>query len=445
MFKICMIFLACSIGLFLNSSAKQYYVSSTGKDDNKGSVSAPFLSIQRAQKEVSAGDTVYIRGGVYQMRAEMIAERTSNKAFVIFLSKSGSSGKRINYWAYPGEKPIFDFQGVKPLDLRVHAFQVVGSYIHLKGLEVVGVQVTLSGHTQSECFENQGNHNIYEQLSIHDGQAIGFYLTNGSDNLILNCDAYNNYDYTSENGRGGNTDGFGCHPGLTTSVNNTFKGCRSWFNSDDGYDCINAHAATTFENCWAFYNGYSNSFKPLADGNGFKAGGYGGTLPTKLPADVPRNTVKFCLAVKNKNNGFYANHHQGGSDWYNNSAYLNGINYNMVNRKSKTEDGYLVDVPGYDHVLKNNLGYAARSWEVKQLDESKCLQVGNSFNLPIAITVNDFQNLDLAALTKPRKADGSLPDIQFMHLKAGSQLIDRGVEIGLPFQGKYPDLGYSEY
>lgn len=443
MFKTCMVFMACSVGLCLNISAKRYYVSANGKDDHNGSTTAPFLSIQRAQKEVEPGDTVYIRGGIYRMTEEMIAGKSNNKAFVVLLNKDGLPGKRINYWAYPGEKPVFDFQNVKPVNLRVHAFQVVGSYLHLKGLEVIGVQVTISGHTQSECFENQGSHNIYEQLSMHDGQAIGFYLTNGANNLILNCDAYNNYDYTSENGKGGNTDGFGCHPGLTSSVNNIFRGCRAWFNSDDGYDCINAHTATTFEDCWAFYNGYSPSFKALADGNGFKAGGYGSTPPAKLPVDVPRNTVRFCLAVKNKNSGFYSNHHQGGSDWYQNTAYLNGINYNMVNRRSRTDDGYLVDVPGYGHVLKNNLGFAARNAEVKQMDESKCEQMNNSFNLPYTITANDFQSLNLAELTKARKADGSLPDIQFMKLKSNSRLIGKGTAIGFPFQGKSPDLGYG--
>ena len=41
---------------------------------------------------------------------------------------------------------------------------------------------------------------------MHDGMAIGFYLVRGSNNLVLNCDAYNNYDPVSENGTGGNVD-----------------------------------------------------------------------------------------------------------------------------------------------------------------------------------------------------------------------------------------------
>ena len=44
----------------------------------------------------------------------------------------------------------------------------------------------------------------------------------------------------------------------------------------------------------------------------------------------------------------------------------------------------------------------------------------------------------------PRKADGSLPDIDFLRLVAGSHLIDAGVNVGLPFNGSAPDLGYFE-
>jgi hypothetical protein len=45
----------------------------------------------------------------------------------------------------------------------------------------------------------------------------------------------------------------------------------------------------------------------------------------------------------------------------------------------------------------------------------------------------------------PRKADGSLPDVKFLHLSAGSTLIDKGTNVGLPFSGKAPDLGAFEF
>ena len=51
-------------------------------------------------------------------------------------------------------------------------------------------------------------------------------------------------------------------------MNHVFRSCRAWFNSDDGFDCINSAEVLTIENCWAFYNGYTPDFTPLADGNG---------------------------------------------------------------------------------------------------------------------------------------------------------------------------------
>lgn len=422
-----------------NGFSKTYYVAPNGNNTNAGTKNQPFLTIQRAQNAVTAGDTVYVRGGTYVMGESQIAGHSGIWALVTNITKSGSQGKRIKYWAYPGERPVFDLSNVKPANNRVRAFSVSASWIHFKGLEVVGVQVTILTHTQSECFANDGSNNIYEQLSMHDTQGIGFFLRDGSNNLILNCDAYRNYDYTSEGGRGGNSDGFGNHPGKG-AVNNVYRGCRAWFNSDDGYDCINASEATVFENCWAFYNGYSTSLKSLGDGNGFKAGGYAYRAPSEVPNPIPRNTIRFCLSVNNKVNGFYSNHHRNGSDWYNNTAYMNATNFNMLNRSLDN----VSDVPGYNHKMRNNLGFSARIAELSNIDSSKSDVKNNYFNLPMTVTANDFISLDTALLTAPRKADGSLPDINFMKLKPTSKLIDKGEKIGFAFKGAAPDPGCFE-
>jgi hypothetical protein len=416
-----------------------YYVAANGNNSNAGTINKPFLTIQRAQEAVMPGDTVYVRGGTYVMSEAQIADYGGVWAYVTHITKSGSEGKRINYWAYPSEKPVFDYTNVKPANKRVSAFWVSASWIHFKGLEVTGVQVTIKTHTQSECFSNNGSNNIYEMLSMHDGQAIGFFLREGSNNLILNCDAYRNHDSTSENGRGGNTDGFGNHP-QKGSVNNVYKGCRAWFNSDDGYDCINASEATVFDHCWAFYNGYSTSFKSLGDGNGFKAGGYAYRPANEIATPIPRNTIMFCLSVNNKVNGFYSNHHRQGSDWYNNSAYMNATNYNMLNRLPDNSS----DVPGFAHKMRNNLGFAARGAEVSNLDSSKSDVTSNYFNLPVTVTAIDFVSLDTALLTAPRQVDGSLPDNGFMRLKPNSKLIDKGEKVGFPYNGAAPDLGCFE-
>ncbi len=272
--------------------AGTWYVAPNGSDEADGSIERPFASVVRAQAAAEAGDTVYLRGGTYRIR---LVEATNDSgggrrrglyARAIVLDKSGREGHPIKYWAYEDERPVFDFSEFKPINQRVSAFSVRGSWIHLMGIEVVGVRVTITRHTQSICFESLGDHNVFERLAMHDGQAIGVYHTTGSDNLFLNCDAWNNWDDTSENRRGGNVDGFGCHP-TQGSVGNVFRGCRAWFNSDDGFDCISAHEAVVFENCWAMYNGMSAAGDNLADGNGFKAGGYAGLPARDLPRPIP--------------------------------------------------------------------------------------------------------------------------------------------------------------
>ncbi|MBC2607154.1 right-handed parallel beta-helix repeat-containing protein [Pelagicoccus albus] len=420
----------------------EYFVSPEGDDSNSGSLEFPFATLQRGQEAVEPGDTVFIRGGTYRVQESQIARYESIWAYVNYLDKSGEEGAPINYFAYPGETPVFDYSDIAPADLRITAFFVKGSWIHLKGIELVGIQVTILDHTQSIGIENQGSHNIFEQVDVHDGQAIGFYLTRGSDNLLLNCDAYRNWDYTSENGKGGNVDGFGGHL-RAGGTNNVFRGCRAWFNSDDGFDAINSNEAVVFENCWAFYNGYSSEFASLADGNGFKSGGHAGTAVDRLPDPLPRHVTRFCLAVGNKASGFYANHQIGGQEWFNNTAIGNTYNFNML---ARLEDN-ATDVDGYGGVMRNNLGYGASlsSREVVNLNEEESDVSGNYFTLEVEVTADDFVSLDESLLTMPRQPNGDLPDIAYARLVKDSDLIDSGLDAGYAFSGSAPDLGAFEH
>ncbi len=293
-----------------------------------------------------------------------------------------------------------------------------------------------------------GSHNVYEQLRMHDGQAIGIYSVRGSDNLFLHCDAYQNHDPVSEDRRGGNVDGFGCHP-QQGDTGNVFRGCRAWFNSDDGFDCIAAAETVTFEHCWAYGNGYSPSFESRADGNGFKVGGYAATPVSRLPHPIPRHVVRFCVAVKNKAHGFYGNHHIGGSDWFHNTAYRNGVNFNLLSRLADNQ----TDVPGYGHRLHNNLSFAS-STLVTQLDRARSKVASNAFGSgtlgsgtlgsDIQVTADDFQSLEAEQLFASRQADGALPKMTFLYLADDSPLVDAGVDVGLPFLGAAPDLGAFE-
>ncbi|MDF9827608.1 autotransporter-associated beta strand protein [Ereboglobus sp. PH5-10] len=423
-----------------------WYVAPDGDDSATGTLSRPFATIQRAQEAVSPGETVYIRGGTYAMRDSQIAAYSGVFAYVTNLTKSGSSGSPITYAAYQDEKPVFDMSAVNPAGYRIHVFSLKGSWIHIRGLEVIGVQVNITTHTQSICFEVTGNDNILEHLSMHDGKAIGVYMSgSAARNLVLNCDAYNNWDDVSEGGAGGNVDGFGCHG---NGEGNIFRGCRAWYNSDDGFDCINQNQAVLFENCWALYNGYSKDGVSRGDGTGFKAGGYG-ISDSVVPDPIPRNTVRNSIAVKNKR-GFYANHHPGGGDWYNNSAYQNGSDYNFLCYQPNSDSSLPgVDVPGTGHVIRNNLSHGNPLNRIL----SNLADTGNTMDHnviptaaePAQLADTEFESVDFTQLmTLPRKAGGDLPDITFLKPKLGSALIDAGVDVGLPYSGLAPDIGAHE-
>lgn len=428
----------------MQDDLSKYFVAPDGSDDNPGTIEEPFASLQKAQQLANAGDTVYIRGGLYQPTEADISRVVSGLfASITYLNKSGTEGNPIKYWAYPGEKPTFNFSNIKPAGNRVVGIYVEGNYLHLKGIEMTGIQTTITEHTESYCIYSRGSNNIYEEIVMHDNVGTGLRHFSGGGNLFLNCDAYNNWDNVSEDRLGSNNDGFGCHPSEGVPVN-VFKGCRAWFNSDDGFDIIRADESVVFDSCWAFYNGFSSAFQSLGDGNGFKAGGFAFDSEDRLPAIIPRHTLRFCIAVRNKANGFYANHHLGGNDWFNNSAYNNGASdFNMLNRPTR-ENNTNIDGPGYGHVLKNNMAFAQFGNGTAHIANATNTQETNTWTLGINVNANDFQSVEMNQLTKPRNGDGSLPDISFLYPAAGSNIINAGVDIGYPFIGSAPDLGAWE-
>lgn len=417
--------LATAIAAATAVQTKTIFVSTTGNDSAAGTMAAPLASLAAAHAKATAGDTIYLRGGTYRIgESQIMSTQEKIYACVFDLTRSGTAAKRTVIAGYPGERPVFDLSDVKPEGKRVSVFYIHGNYLHLKNFDIVGTQVTITTHTQSEAISIRrgGSHNIIEDIAIHDGMSIGVYMTKGADNLVINCDAYNNFDSVSEGGRGGNSDGFGCHV-RAQDTGNVFRGCRAWCNSDDGYDLINCYAPVVFDNCWAFYNGYKDfSATTPGDGNGFKAGGYGKNVQDSN-FDVPHHTINQCIAYSNKANGFYANHHLGGCTWTNNSAMSNKYNYSMVNQQ---QWDVAEDVPGYGHVLRNNVSYKPRRDHYTMIDQSLCTIENNSF-LPASMAVGegDFVSTAYAEMTRPRKADTSLPDISFLKLKPESQLYDK--------------------
>ena len=68
----------------------------------------------------------------------------------------------------------------------------------------------------------------------------------------------------------------------------------------------------------------------------------------------------------------------------------------------------------------------------------------NTFDMPVTVSSDDFMSLDSKGIDGPRQKDGSLPYLSFLHLSKKSHLIDKGINVGLPFYGKAPDIGAFE-
>lgn len=422
------------------TDAKVIYVAPQGDDAAAGTIDAPLATLPAAYRLTEGGDTVCFRGGTYNVTDSQVMKIKGVYAFVFALEKAGTAEHRTCYMGYPGERPVFDFSALM-LDgkHRFAAFYLGADYVHLRNFDIVGVPVRIKGHTQSECVSaRRGSHCIVEDIAMHDGMAIGYYQKRGSHNLVVDCDAYNNYDDYSEGPYGGNVDGFGCHVFDTFEVGNVFRRCRAWRNSDDGFDLISCAAPVEIDHCMAFYNGYCPSSNPAdtvnfvsaGDGNGFKAGGWGmNKRKTKCPDMCPSHYIHHSLAYRNKAHGFYANHHLAGNTWENNTSCGNRSNYNMLNRKNTFE---AIDVPGYDHSLANNVSWtftdASLGGHLINIDPDRITLTNNSFAPSVSsveVTAEMFVSTSVSLLFTRRLPDGRLPSIDFLRGKAGTILEER--------------------
>jgi hypothetical protein len=384
------------MGASTTAKAADYYISPNGSDSNQGTYASPYKSITKAQSVASSGDTVYMLGGTYSDFT--IASSDSNYNYVHDITKSG-----ILYRAYSSKNPpIFDFSKITT-SKRVAAFRIARGVSNVTFLCMNVTNVPVGSQKQSECFRIEGN-STFNQVNCYNNAANGFYFTNNGTGLCIKCDSYNNIGPTSTSR--GNTDGFGAHGNGVT-----FKECRAWYCSDDGYDSITSKGANTFDTCWAY------NMTAGGDSNGFKIGGYGSG---RVPSTVPVHTVKYCLAANNNAHGFYVNHQPGQSaTWTYNTAYNNKHgNFNMLERVSPTNS---TDIPGTREVLHYNIAY--KGIIIEQANLPAVNETNNSWTKSgVSVTSSDFQSLDARQMTNARGANGILPNITFMHLTSGSDL-----------------------
>jgi pectate disaccharide-lyase len=412
--------LAILVLFFLPSNlmAATYYVSPSGSDANSGTIGSPFYTISNAVTHVSAGDTIYVRGGSYSY---------SNK---VFLTTSGTASATNNIWAYPNENPILDYSGMRDTNTTGKAFEITGNYWYLRGLEVQ--------YASDNGIRIRGNSNTVERCVFHHNKNTGFMIglegssvntgNQAAHNTVINCDSYRNCDVRKS---GGDADGFACKN--SPGPYNAFYGCRAWENSDDGLDLFYGQFAVVISNCWTWHSGDGSLFPQVpafdGNGNGFKLGGTGTSYSHGI------HQVMNCVAFNNiytTGRGFDQNSHHSGMIVYNCLSFDNKQNYRF---NTASDDGTT-------NFFKNNVSFAGTTTDIFV---TGTVQLSNSWNSAgVTVNSNDFNSVTEAMAAAPRNADGSLPT-GFARLVAGSDLIDKGINVGFPYNGSAPDLGAFEF
>ena len=472
--------------LFAQGTAGDYFVAppdhpeTPGNDlSGNGSFSAPWASFQKAFETARPGDTVYFRGGTYySTEASMI----NPDHYRYPLGRSGTAENPICYFGYPedvrsGKLPVLDCQhhceNADPGNygyIYNSAIKLVHvQYIHFKDLEIKNVfqcDSTIDGAIAAVNCANL----TFEHIIVHDVGQRGYWIQGGAwgeftndpapifpydTTRWINCDTYNLCDTLTDN-IGNAADGWKTIHYKGNYV--SWEGCRAWNYSDDGWDPTAVDGAQrVIKNCWAMAGEKYLNIDPEGDGaerNAFKVSGfdYEGVVPVDYPTIIMTNCVAAFSA-----NGFGEIFYTTNGLYYNNTAY-------------RCEVGFWGGDATEEHprtsVYRNNISYESTSLDPGLGQPYEVSLLGDSYpeshntwdwspGYPyfvvtdsVTVTDDDFVELDhdaiYAQLTAPRKPDGSLPDITVFHLVPKSDLVDAGIDVGLPFNGPAPDIGAFE-
>jgi hypothetical protein len=168
-------------------SGRVYYVSTTGSDTNSGTINQPWKTITKAANTMSAGDTVYIRGGTYP--EQVIPQKSGN-----------ATAGYITYAAYPGETPVIDgaslnlntWDGLFWLNTYFvpspsGSIKITRSYIKISGLKIINAHGNADGYGGYDITGirvDEADHVIVEKNSTYNTRSSGIGIW-GSTNVVV--------------------------------------------------------------------------------------------------------------------------------------------------------------------------------------------------------------------------------------------------------------------
>lgn len=385
----------------------EYYVATNGNDSNPGTISQPFLTIQKGINTMVAGDMVWVRGGTYTP-----AQQSSGYICGLLISgKTGTSTNKFNISAYNNETVIVSGSNLTSTNEKKLLLISSSSYVYIYGIQFTDCKQNSTNYSNG-CFISGCGYITMENCKFSGNGGYGCGVRGTCPSItFLNCDSYNNYD-NYNNG----TDADGWDVGYTNAGTTiTFTGCRAWDNADDGFDCYNPagySCVVTHRNCWAWGQGYAGSNHSIigGDGNGFKPG---------LQAASGTTTLRFyynCVAYGNRLSGFNENGALCKQVYYNCISYGNG------------DKGWDLWNANTLNVFQNNVSFGNSNGEYVNVS-TPATNTNNSWN---GTTVNSasFVSTSATQLANARQSNGALPVLTFLHPTSTSSVLAKGVVIG---------------
>jgi hypothetical protein len=239
------------------------YASPDGGDGAGGTESDP-TTLTSAIDRISAGGTIYLQGGVYDLPDTVTLPEGSG----------GSSGAPTELFAAPGESPVLDFSAQSE-DPANRGIALEGSHWHIRGIVVQ--------NAGDNGIFISGSDNVVERTVTRSNRDTGLQISRRTsdtpesewpaNNLVVSSVSHDNVDSDGED-----ADGFAAK--LTSGPGNVFRYTVAHNNIDDGWDLYTKSdtgpiGAVTVEDSLAYGNGTLSDGSQAGDGdrNGFKLGG----------------------------------------------------------------------------------------------------------------------------------------------------------------------------
>jgi hypothetical protein len=247
-------------------------VALNGDDEADGSQSAPWRTLQRAFEALKPGDTLQVRGGVY------------NQIVSIRQTVAGDATGPITVRAASGERVIIDgagLQGSSGIVLE-NTHHWIFRDLELRNFDNVGISLEWGCRQISirNCrfrFNDVGlslldveDFEIAACDSAHN--SIGVNIHGARNGRFLNVHCHHNIGFAIDqrlrDGDGFSIDNYG---GPTNGL--LFEDCWSFENNEDGFDTYYpAIGDVTFRRCFSFRNGEAFFSIYAGEGAGYKSG-----------------------------------------------------------------------------------------------------------------------------------------------------------------------------